>query len=51
MGKIIRRVVKPGDKPTPEQIKMLEEAAKMPITYDEDCPEYTYEELRAAMGL
>jgi len=30
---------------TPEQIKELEEAAKMPIVFDEDCPELTDEQL------
>ena len=29
----------PGDKPTKEQIKEVEEAKKHPIVFDEDCPE------------
>ena len=45
MGKTVRMVVRPGDKPTPAQIKEIEEAYKHPIVYDEDCPQYTYEEL------
>ena len=32
-------------KPTSEQIKMMEEAATMPIVYDEDSPELTEEQL------
>ena len=28
-----------GQKPTPEQLKEVEEAKKYPITFDEDCPE------------
>ena len=31
--------------PTEEQIKMLEEAAAKPASFDEDCPELTAEEL------
>ena len=45
MGEIIRKVVKPGDKPTQAQINEINEAYRHPIVYDEDCPEYTYEEL------
>lgn len=36
-----RMVVKPGQKLTPAQEKMLQEADGVPITYDEDCPELT----------
>ena len=32
--------------PTPEQIKMIENAKQMPITYDEDSPELTDEQLK-----
>lgn len=45
MGKVVRRVVKLGDKPTPEQIKMLEEMERAKIVHDEDSPYFTYEEL------
>lgn len=31
--------IKNGQKPTPEQLKEVEEAKKYPITFDEDCPE------------
>ncbi len=31
--------------PTKKQIKMLEEAAKRPICFDEDCPELSDEDL------
>ena len=45
MGKIVKTIIKPGDKPTPAQIKEIEEATKHPIVFDDDCPEYTMEEL------
>ena len=32
--------------PTKEQIKMLEQAEKMPICFDEDCPELSEEDLK-----
>ena len=32
-------VVKKGQKPTEEQIRKIQEAAKHPITFDEDCEE------------
>ena len=35
-----------GAKPTPEQIAMIEAAKKLPVVYDEDCPEMTEEQLR-----
>ncbi len=31
--------------PTKKQVKMLEEAAKRPICFDEDCPELSDEDL------
>ena len=31
--------------PTPEEIEMMEAAEKLPIVYDEDCPELTPEQL------
>ncbi len=33
--------------PTSEQIEMLEAMEKRPIVFDEDCPEYSREELAA----
>ena len=45
MGRIVRTVVRPGDKPTLEQIKQIEEAAKAEPVFDEDSPYFTYEEL------
>ena len=45
MGKIVRTVIRVGDKPTPEAIAEVNEAYKHPITFDEDCPEFTYEEM------
>ncbi len=32
-----------SDKPTPEQLKEIEEASKSPIVFDEDSPELTPE--------
>lgn len=31
--------INPGQKPTEEQLRKIEEAAKRPIVPDEDCPE------------
>ncbi len=31
--------IKPGQKPSEEQLKEVEEAKKKPIIYDEDCQE------------
>ena len=42
--KIVRTMIRPGQKPTEEQIKELEEAAKRPIVLDEDCPELSMEQ-------
>ena len=43
---IITRKRIPGAKPTPEQIAMIEAAKKLPIVFDEDCPEMTEEQLK-----
>ena len=45
MAKIIKKIVKPGDQPTPTQVKEIEEASKHSIVFDEECPEFTIEEL------
>ncbi|MCL2806111.1 MAG: BrnA antitoxin family protein [Treponema sp.] len=37
--------LKPGDKPTKEQIKRIETAAQMPVAHDNDSPVYTYDQL------
>jgi hypothetical protein len=34
-----------NDKPTEEQLKRIEQSAKLPIVPDEDCPVYTYKQL------
>ncbi len=41
---MVQYELKPGTKLTKEQIAELEAAAKMPITYDEDSPEFTDEQ-------
>ena len=45
---IIRKEIDPNQPLTPEQIKMLEDMEKRPITFDEDCPELTDEQLSRA---
>ena len=49
---ITRSTVRVGQKPTKEQLKQIEEIAKKPIRYTEDCPESTPEALEefAAMA-
>jgi uncharacterized protein (DUF4415 family) len=42
---IVTSTLKAGSKPTPEQIEHVRRAALLPITYDEDCPELTNDEL------
>ena len=39
--------VKEGQKPTPEQIEEVREAAKRPIVFDEDCPELSPKMMKA----
>ena len=40
-------VVKKGQKPTEEQIREIQEAAKRPITFNEDCEELSPAMLKA----
>lgn len=49
--KIVRVIIHPGQKPTAEQRKQLEEAARRPIVFDEDCPELTEEQLSEMAAL
>jgi uncharacterized protein (DUF4415 family) len=37
--------LKPEDKPTRTQLRRIEQAAKMPVVSDTDCPVYTMEQL------
>ena len=39
--------IKPGQQPTEEQLKEVEEAKKHPIVVDEDCPELSPELVKA----
>jgi uncharacterized protein (DUF4415 family) len=41
----ITSTLKPGDKPTTEQLEGINRAASMPIIPDEDCPVYSQEQL------
>ena len=43
---MVRVEADPKQKPTDEQIKMLQAAANRPIQFDEDCPELTADELK-----
>ena len=36
---IVTATIKEGEQPTEQQLKEVEEAAKRPIVFDEDCPE------------
>lgn len=45
MKKIVRKIIKPTDKPTLAQAKEIELAARSPIAFDDDCPELSYEEM------
>lgn len=45
MGKIVRTTIKPDQKPTAEQIREVEKASRRPIIFDDDSPEFTYEEM------
>ncbi len=38
--------VKKGQKPTPEQVSEVREAAKKAPVFDEDSPQYSYEQLQ-----
>jgi hypothetical protein len=42
---IVTSTLKAGEKPTPKQIEMVRRAARLPVTFDEDCPELTDKEL------
>lgn len=41
----ITYTLRPGQQPTEKQIKEVIEASKHPITFDDDCPELTTEQL------
>lgn len=43
---LVTYTITENQKPTPEQIARIREAAKHPIVFDEDCPEMTEEQLR-----
>ena len=42
---IITYSITENQKPTPEQIQRIKEAAKRPVVYDDDCPEISDEQL------
>ena len=42
---IIRETLEPDEPVTQEELDMLRRAAELPVTYDEDCPELTSEQL------
>ena len=43
---IVSYSITKDQKPTPEQIAEIREAAKRPIVFDDDCPEMTDEQLK-----
>ena len=43
MGQIVKSTLFPGQPIPEETLKRLEEADKLPVTFDEDCPETTPE--------
>ena len=45
MGKIVKKVIKQGEKPTAKQLKMIEDASRRPIVFDDDSPEFSYDEM------
>ena len=45
MSSITTTKLKPNEKPTKEQLKRIEQAAKKPIVSDKDSPVYTLEQL------
>ena len=45
MSKIVKKVIKPGQKPTKKQLEEIEKASRRPIIFDEDSPEFTYEDM------
>ena len=45
MKNIVRATIKPGQKPIAGQIREVEEASRRPIVFDDDSPEFTYEEI------
>lgn len=40
-------IIEPGQEPTDEMLKEVEEASKKPIVFDEDCPEMSEKMLKA----
>ena len=45
MGRTVRTTIKLSQKPSAEQISEIKAAAKRPVVFDEDSPEFTYEEM------
>ena len=45
MGRIVKTVIREGQKPTKAQLRRLEKLKDRPISFADDCPEYTMEEL------
>jgi hypothetical protein len=43
---IITTTLSPNEEITAEMVKEIEEAKKLPVTFDEDCPELTKDQLK-----
>ena len=46
MEQIVKSTLFPGQPIPEETLKRLEEADKLPVTFDEDCPELTDEQMK-----
>ena len=50
MSKIARRTIRVGQKPTKRQINEIEKAASLKSVFDENSPEFSYEDLLEMMA-
>lgn len=48
---IVQKIIYEGQRPTQEQIAEINAAAKRPLTFDEDCPALSPEQLRKFSAL
>ena len=48
---IVQKIIYEGQRPTQEQIAEINAAAKRPLTFDEDCPAFSPEQLRKFSAL
>ncbi len=48
---IVQKIIYEGQRLTPEQISEIDAAAKRPLTFDEDCPALSPDQLRKFSAL